>query len=252
MIDEFESKIFQNPKDRNILAESFRILTSNVNYLLPQNNGNTDGRVILSTSSVKGEGKSFIAINMSLALASLDKKVLLLGADLRNPQLHKYLEIDKTTIEGLTSFLLNSDFDWKSSLLTKFDKLSNHHTLLTGIMPPNPTQLLANGNFEKIISQARKEYDYIVVDTAPTLLVTDTLLISDYADATIYICRSNYTEKELLNYPKELIQDGRMKNIGIVVNAVGSNSRYDYGYSYKYSYSYNYGYGYGYSNKNED
>ena len=251
LIDESESKIFQNPKDRNILAESFRILTSNVNYLLPQNNGNTDGRVILVTSSVKGEGKSFIAINMSLALASLDKKVLLIGADLRNPQLHKYLEVEKSR-EGLTSFLLNSNFDWKSSLITNFAKLPSHHTLLTGIMPPNPTQLLSNGNFEKIISQVKKEYDYILIDTAPTLLVTDTLIISDYTDAIVYICRSNYTEKEILNYPKELIKDGRIKNTGIVINAVGANSRYDYSYSYKYGYSYNYGYGYGYGIKKED
>ena len=251
LIDESESRIFQNPKDRNILAESFRILTSNVNYLLPQNNGNTDGRVILITSSVKGEGKSFIAINMSLALASLDKKVLLIGADLRNPQLHKYLEVEKSR-EGLTSFLLNSNFDWKSSLITNFAEFPSHHTLLTGIMPPNPTQLLSNGNFEKIISQVKKEYDYIIIDTAPTLLVTDTLIISDYTDAIVYICRSNYTEKEILNYPKELINDGRIKNTGIVINAVGANSRYDYSYSYKYGYSYNYGYGYGYGIKKED
>jgi len=251
LIDESESRIFQNPKDRNILAESFRILTSNVNYLLPQNNGNTDGRVILITSSVKGEGKSFIAINMSLALASLDKKVLLIGADLRNPQLHKYLEVEKSR-EGLTSFLLNSNFDWKSSLITNFAEFPSHHTLLTGIMPPNPTQLLSNGNFEKIISQVKKEYDYIIIDTAPILLVTDTLIISDYTDAIVYICRSNYTEKEILNYPKELINDGRIKNTGIVINAVGANSRYDYSYSYKYGYSYNYGYGYGYGIKKED
>ena len=192
--------MFKNPKDRNTLAESFRILTSNVNYLLPQNTGTTDAKVILSTSSVKGEGKSFVALNISLALSSLDKKVLLIGADLRNPQLHKYLEIDKTR-EGLTSYLHNTDFDWKSSIINKFDNLPDHHTLLTGIIPPNATQLLANGNFEKIISQAKKDYDYIVIDTAPTLLVTDTLLISEHADAILYICRSNFTEKEILNYP---------------------------------------------------
>ena len=111
-IDDEDSRLFQNPKDRNILAESFRILSSNINYLLPQNTGTTDAKVILSTSSVKGEGKSFVALNISLALSSLDKKVLLIGADLRNPQLHKYLEIDKSR-EGLTSFLHNTNYDWK-------------------------------------------------------------------------------------------------------------------------------------------
>ena len=246
-----EAKLFQNPKDRNTLAESFRILTSNVNYLLPQNTGTTDGKVILSTSSIKGEGKSFVALNMSLALSSLDKKVLLVGADLRNPQLHKYLGIDKSQ-EGLTSYLHNTNFDWKKTILNKFEYLPHHHTLLTGLIPPNATQLLSNGNFEKMILEAKKEYDYIVIDTAPTLLVTDTLIISDTADAIIYVCRSNYTEKEIFNYPKELIRDGKIKNVGIVINAVGANSRYDYGYSYKYGYSYNYGYGYGYGSTNED
>ncbi|MFT4683490.1 MAG: capsular exopolysaccharide synthesis family protein [Flavobacteriales bacterium] len=246
-----ESKLFKNPKDRNTLAESFRILSSNVNYLLPQNTGTTDAKVIISTSSVKGEGKSFVALNISLALSSLDKKVLLIGADLRNPQLHKYLGIDKSQ-EGLTSYLHNTNFDWKASIINKFEHLPKHHTLLTGIIPPNATQLLANGNFEKIILEAKKDYDYIIIDTAPTLLVTDTLLISDNADAVMYICRSNYTEKEILNYPKELIRDGKIKNVGIVINSVGANARYDYGYSYKYGYSYNYGYGYGYGSTKED
>ena len=251
LIDDNESKLFQNPKDRNTLAESFRILTSNVNYLLPQNTGAIDGKVILSTSSIKGEGKSFVALNMSLALSSLDKKVLLVGADLRNPQLHKYLGIDKSQ-EGLTSYLHNTNFDWKKAILNKFEHLPKHNTLLTGLIPPNATQLLSNGNFEKMILEAKKEYDYIVIDTAPTLLVTDTLIISDTADAVIYVCRSNYTEKEIFNYPKELIKDGKIKNVGLVINAVGANSRYDYGYSYKYGYSYNYGYGYGYGSTNED
>ena len=250
-IDDEDSRLFQNPKDRNILAESFRILSSNINYLLPQNTGTTDAKVILSTSSVKGEGKSFVALNISLALSSLDKKVLLIGADLRNPQLHKYLGIDKSA-QGLTSYLHNTNFEWKSAIINKFDNLPDHHTLLTGIIPPNATQLLANGNFEKIISQAKKDYDYIVIDTAPTLLVTDTLLISDYADAILYICRSNFTEKEILNYPKELIKDGKIKNVGLVINSVGVNARYHYGYTYKYGYSYNYGYGYGYTSTKEN
>ena len=250
-IDDEDSRLFQNPKDRNILAESFRILSSNINYLLPQNTGTTDAKVILSTSSVKGEGKSFVALNISLALSSLDKKVLLIGADLRNPQLHKYLGIDKSA-QGLTSYLHNTNFEWKSAIINKFDNLPNHHTLLTGIIPPNATQLLANGNFEKIISQAKKDYDYIVIDTAPTLLVTDTLLISDHADVILYICRSNFTEKEILNYPKELIKDGKIKNVGLVINSVGVNARYHYGYTYKYGYSYNYGYGYGYTSTIED
>ena len=242
LLNENESKIFQNPEDRNVLAESFRILSSNINYLMPQNTVTTDGRVILSTSTIKGEGKSFVAINISLALASIGKKVLLIGADLRNPQLHKYLSVNKE-IEGLTSYLIDSNYDWKSTVLNKFKHLPNHSTLLAGNIPPNPAQLLSNGNFEKIISQAKEEYDYIIIDTAPTLLVTDTLLISDNADTIVYVSRSNFTEKELLNFPKDLIKEGKLKNVGLVLNGVGANAKYGYGY--------NYGYGYGYSNSED-
>jgi capsular exopolysaccharide synthesis family protein len=239
LLNENESKIFQNPEDRNVLAESFRILSSNINYLMPQNTVTTDGKVILSTSTIKGEGKSFVAINISLALASIGKKVLLIGADLRNPQLHKYLSVNKE-IEGLTSYLIDSNYDWKSTVLNKFKHLPNHSTLLAGNIPPNPAQLLSNGNFEKIISQAKEEYDYIIIDTAPTLLVTDTLLISDNADTIVYVSRSNFTEKELLNFPKDLIKEAKLKNVGLVLNGVGANAKYGYGY--------NYGYGYGYGN----
>ena len=242
LLNENESKIFQNPEDRNVLAESFRILSSNINYLMPQNTVTKDGRVILSTSTIKGEGKSFVAINISLALASIGKKVLLIGADLRNPQLHKYLSVNKKT-EGLTSYLIDSNYDWKSTVLNKFKHLPNHSTLLAGNIPPNPAQLLSNGNFEKIISQAKEEYDYIIIDTAPTLLVTDTLLISDNADTIVYVSRSNFTEKELLNFPKDLIKEGKLKNVGLVLNGVGANAKYGYGY--------NYGYGYGYSNSED-
>jgi capsular exopolysaccharide synthesis family protein len=244
LLNENESKIFQNPEGRNVLAESFRILSSNINYLIPENTGTTDGRVILSTSTIKGEGKSFVAINISLALASIGKKVLLIGADLRNPQLHKYLSVNKE-IEGLTSYLIDSNFDWKSTVLNKFKHLPNHSTLLAGNIPPNPAQLLSNGNFEKIISQAKEEYDYIIIDTAPTLLVTDTFLISDNADTIVYVSRSNFTEKELLNFPKDLIKEGKLKNVGLVLNGVGANAKYGYGYNYGY------GYGYGYSNSED-
>lgn len=242
LLNENESKIFQNPEDRNVLAESFRILSSNINYLMPQNTVTTDGRVILSTSTIKGEGKSFVAINISLALASIGKKVLLIGADLRNPQLHKYLSVNKKT-DGLTNYLIDSNYDWKSTVLNKFKHLPNHSTLLAGNIPPNPAQLLSNGNFEKIISQAKEEYDYIIIDTAPTLLVTDTLLISDNADTIVYVSRSNFTEKELLNFLKDLIKEGKLKNVGLVLNGVGANAKYGYGY--------NYGYGYGYSNSED-
>ena len=228
--------IFSNPNDRSILAESFRILSSNTNFILPpQEKGR--GSIIYTSSSVKGEGKTFVSLNLSLALSSLNKKVLLIGADLRNPQLHIYLDIDKGQ-PGLTNYLHEPNFNWKEALIKRFKEHPNHDTLISGVIPPNPPQLLTNGRFEALLEEARTLYDYILVDTAPTISVTDTLLISKFADATVYITRANYTEKNLIEYANSLSKDKKLVNMAYVVNQVGGKGS---------KYGYNYGYGYGYS-----
>jgi capsular exopolysaccharide synthesis family protein len=204
--------------------------------MLPNSEVNNNGQVIYCTSTIKGEGKTYISINLSLALSSLNKKVLLIGADLRNPQIHSEINLDKDQ-PGLSNYLHESSFDWKNHLVKGFDKHSNHDILLSGTIPPNPTSLLTNGRFEALIDEARGLYDYIVVDTAPTILVTDTMLISHLADATIYIARANVTEKKLLNFSKDLEESGKLKNMAYVLNGVGHNN------SYGYNYGYNYGYG---------
>lgn len=230
--------VFRNPTDRNVQAEAFRILSSNVNYILSSNTTNKDsGKVVYCTSTIKGEGKTYVGLNLSLALASLNKKVLLIGADLRNPQIHNYTDHSKDE-PGLSNYLVDMEFDYKSALIKGFDNYPDHYTLLSGSIPPNPTQLLTNGRFKQLIEAAKQEFDYIIVDTAPTILVTDTMLISELADATLYLVRAEYTEKSLLNYSKSLKDTGRLKNMAYVINGVGASK--------SYGYSYNYGYGYGY------
>jgi len=231
-----ESLIFKNPEDNSIQAEAFRILSSNVNYILPVKEGDL-GKVVYCTSTIKGEGKTYTSINLSLSLSSLNKKVLLIGADLRNPQIHKHLGEDKHK-EGLSNYLHDFDFDWKDTLISGFDKHPNHKVMLSGSIPPNPAHLLTNGRFKKLIEEARKEFDYVIVDTAPTILVTDTMLISQLADATIYLVRANFTEKKLLNFSKDLVETGKLKNVAYVINSVGANRSYGYGYNYGYNYGY--------------
>jgi capsular exopolysaccharide synthesis family protein len=226
--------IFSNPNDRSALAESFRILSSNVNYLLPMEKR---GRVVYCTSTIKGEGKTFVSLNLSLALASLNKKVLLIGADLRNPQLHNYINLDKNRV-GLSNYLYDVKVDWKKELINGFEKHPSHDILISGSLPPNPAHLLTNGRFETLLEEAKSFYDYIIVDTAPTILVTDTLLISQFADATLYITRANFTEKNLLDHAVELHKNKKIKNLAFVINSVGASNR-----SYGYNYGYNYGYG---------
>jgi len=240
-------KLFADPSARSIVSESFRMLMSNTRYLFKDSN---KSNVILVTSSIKGEGKTLSALNLSLSFASLNKKVLLIGCDLRNPQIHKYLDEDKNS-KGLVDFLVDNESNWTEFTLKKFDKIPNHHILLSGSLPPNPLYLINNGNMEILIEQAKKEYDYIIIDSAPTLLVADTKSLFDTADAIIYLTRCNVTDKEILNHIATSDNESK-SNISIVLNGVGQKNAYGYsygykyGYGYNYKYSYNYGYGYGY------
>ena len=227
--------IFSNPNDRSALAESFRILTTNMNFVL---SSKKDGKVIFCTSTIKGEGKTFISLNFSLAMSSLNKKVLLIGADLRNPQLHTYAKIDKNQM-GLSNYLIDPTLDWKASTMKVFKQHQNHETLFSGAIPPNPAHLLANGNFETLLEEAKSIYDYVIVDLAPTILVTDTLLVAHHADATICVVRASHTDKKLIPFSVNLSKTDRLKNMSYVINGVKENR--SYGYSYNYGYNYGYG-----------
>lgn len=232
--------VFTDPTERSAQAEAFRILSSNVSYILTTGK-DTKGKIIYVTSTIKGEGKTYVGLNLSLALSSLNKKVLLIGADLRNPQIHHYTqpESDKNH-PGLSNYLHDETFSWRDALIKGFSMHPNHDILIAGAIPPNPAHLLTNGRFEGLLNEAKEEYDYIIVDTAPTILVTDTLLISEFADATLYLVRAEVTEKTLLDFSKDLYDTGRMKNMAYIINGVGASK--------SYGYSYNYGYGYGYGN----
>lgn len=230
--------------DRSVLSEAFRILRTNINFILPINE-TKNGSVLFVTSTIKGEGKTFVSLNTAITLSTLSKKVVLVGADLRNPQLHKQLNLTRANYKGVANYLhdtvLNID-DIKVSDVTnnlKFD------IIFSGTIPPNPSELLSNGRFELLLNELKKEYDYVIVDTAPTLLVTDTTLITQLADAILYVSRANFTDRKLFGYITELKKLNNIKNIGIILNNVGDNKGYGYGYSYRYTY--NYGYGYGYS-----
>ncbi|MDC0957658.1 polysaccharide biosynthesis tyrosine autokinase [Flavobacteriaceae bacterium] len=235
------SLLFTNPNATSVLAESFRILSANVDYVLPKSDGKNKGKVIFSTSTIKGEGKTFVSLNLSLALASLNKKVLLIGADMRNPQIHTYFGTSKNQL-GLSSYLNDASANWKELLMTGFDKHPKHYTMLSGAIPPNPAHLLTNGRFEQLLAESRTQFDYIIVDTAPTILVTDTLLISKFADVTLFLTKANYTDKKLLKFSKELSESGKIKNMAYVMNSVGAGKSYSYGYGYGYNYGYSYGY----------
>jgi capsular exopolysaccharide synthesis family protein len=174
----------------------------------------------------------------------MNKKVLLIGADMRNPQLHNYLNIKKSG-NGLQNYLHDMTVDWHSIVKKDMNGIEHLDVIMSGVIPPNPAELLSNGRLETLINEAKNEYDFIIVDTPPTLLVTDTLVISHLVDTTLYVVRADFTPKNILEFSVDLSNRGKLKNMAYVINNVGSNYK-GYGNSYNYRYSYAYGYGYGY------
>ena len=248
------NNIIDSSNERSPLAESFRVFYSKLKFFGV--NDKKDGHVILITSTIKGEGKTFCATNIAYTIASLGKKVLLLGADLHNPQIHTYLNIEKDQ-SGLVNFLVDNKHNWKKDIIKS--KSVNCDILIGGQIPPNPAQLLNNGNFEILLNQAKKVYDHVIVDTPPTLLVSDTLSISAYADLLFFVVRCNHTNIDVLNFIRDSYEKGVIKdNSMILLNGLGAKGKYGYGYAYNYSYGYrykygyNYNYGYGYEYKTED
>lgn len=221
--------------DRSLLAEAFRMLKSNCDYLIPIKS-NSECPVIFTTSPIKGEGKTFVSINLALTLTSLDKKVVLIGADLRNPQLHKYLNKDKNQI-GLSNYLHDTNTDWKSLINEKVFNNEFLNVIFAGPITPNPAELLSNGRFEELLAILKNEYDYIIVDTAPTILVTDTLLISQLSDLTLYLINADNTERKMLTYSWDLKNQEKLKNMAYVINNVGNSNRFDFNYGYDYGYN---------------
>ncbi|HLU81521.1 MAG TPA: polysaccharide biosynthesis tyrosine autokinase, partial [Flavobacteriaceae bacterium] len=230
------------PNDRTVLAEAFRILRTNLSYMSPSRKDENQGQVIYVTSTTKGEGKTFTTVNLGITYSTTNKKVLVVGCDLRNPQLHNYIQRDKNTA-GVSSYLYDENVDFDSLIIHDPLKYGNLDIILSGNIPPNPAELLMTKRFESFLNEAKSRYDYILVDTAPTILVTDTLLISSLADISVYLVRAGVTESKLLEHVKELHKHKKLRNIGIVINGLQEKG------SYGYKYGYNYGYGYGYSDE---
>jgi len=229
---------FEEHKNATIQqAEVFKGLVHSINFIRPKNAEKTAGYSLLVTSAIKGEGKTFVAYNLAVTLAELNKKVILIGADFRNPQLQRYSDIDRKVL-GITDYLYDQSLNWRDLLIkTATPSSSEFDLMLTGAIHPNPGLLLSNDNFELFLKELKTKYDYIILDTAPTLLVTDTLLFSKITDTTLYVTRSGFTDKKLVEYSKRLIEDGMINNAGYLINGIAYNKRYDYNYGYGYGYN---------------
>ncbi|XLS30794.1 GumC family protein [Flavobacteriaceae bacterium M23B6Z8] len=222
--------------DRSILSESFRIVRTNLDYLMRSRSKSdeSNNNIIFVTSTINGEGKTFISTNMALTLANSDKKVLLIGADIRNPRVHEYIQTEPRDI-GLTDYLYDKRVSRKN-IIDSIDVEGNSIDIIySGKTPPNPAELLMSDRLKELLDDTSQLYDFVIVDTAPCMLVTDTLLFSQYADHTIYVTRANYTDKKLLNFPAELFADKKLNGMMFIVNDVKASN---FGYGAKYGYGY--------------
>ena len=240
--------VFEN--QNNLMSETFRNVRTNLQFMLE--NGKN---VILVTSTISGEGKSFISANLAISLSLLGKKVVIVGLDIRKPGLNKVFNIPKKE-HGITQYLTNTTANLMD-FVQPSDINKNLFILPGGTVPPNPTELLARGGLEKAIETLKANFDYVILDTAPVGMVTDTLLIGRVADLSVYVCRADYTHKAEFTLINELAENNKLPNLCIAVNGLDLNSRkygYYYGYGkygkyYGYGKRYGYGYGYGYGEK---
>ena len=220
-------------------AELFRLLRAKLQFVMDH----PSEKVILVTSTQPGEGKSFVSLNLAVTLSLMDKKVLLVGLDLRKPTIAKYMGIHSR--EGITSYLSGQSPD-VSALISPVKQYPGLSVLPAGIIPPNPNELLVKDRFSSLFEELKREFDYIVLDTAPVGAVSDTHLVDKVADICIYVCRSEYSDKRNIAYINRLNEEGTLKRIHLVINDVDFDSKKNAFYR-----KYGYGYGYGYSHKND-
>ena len=214
---------------RTSAAEAIRIVRTNLDFIL-SDKSEEENKTIFLTSTISGEGKTFVSANLAATFSLSGKKVLLVGLDLRNPKLYEYLKINPL---GVTNYV-SSDNAKIEDYIIPVEGYDSFDVLSSGSIPPNPTEILMNKKLKQLFDDLKTKYDYIIVDTAPVSLVTDTLLVSKFADATIYVVRANKIDKDMLRIPNELYKDKKLNKLSIVLNDSDVTKGYGYGYGYGY------------------
>ena len=214
----------------NQMEEIFRSIRTNLQFMITETQ-----KVIMFTSTTSGEGKTFNAANLAVSFALLNKKVILVGLDIRKPRLAELFEIDNHH-NGITN-LLGLDTITKQELhkeIISSEVNNNLDLLMSGPIPPNPAELVARHTLDEVINMLKEEYDYIIIDTAPIGLVTDTMQIGRVADATVYMCRADYTPKDSFIFVNKLAAEKKLPNMSLIINGIDMSKK-------KHSYYYGYG-----------
>lgn len=230
-----EIPVIENPG--STLSESFRSVRTNLKYFLKE----TRCPVVSVSSTITGEGKTFVSANLASIIAMSDKKVLLIGLDLRKPRMHKIFGTDNES--GISNYLIGEE---KFENIIIKTGVENLWYAPAGPVPPNPAELIESPVMTDFIEKAKEQFDYILIDTPPVAIVTDALLISSFTDFYLFVARQRYTSKNTIELIEELYRDKNIKSLGIVVNDISLSGYYGYGLRYGYSMGYGYNYGYNY------
>jgi capsular exopolysaccharide synthesis family protein len=250
--DKADIVVHENRNDQ--MEEIFRSMRTNLQFILKQNE-----KVIMFTSSVSGEGKTFCAANLAVSFALLGKKVILVGLDIRRPRLNRLFELNDKS-HGITNLLTRANVtsrDVEEQILPSGIN-AQLDLLLAGPIPPNPTELVSRTTLDEVMNHLKEKYDYVIIDTAPVGLVTDTLSVGRVTDVTVFVCRADYTARSSFDMFNSLAEENKLPNACVVINGIDmSKKKYGYAYGYgkygkyaHYSYGYRsrygtYGYGYG-------
>ncbi|MBE8727044.1 GumC family protein [Flavobacterium hungaricum] len=213
--------------DRSSSAEAFRIVRTNLEFMVNKDDEKT-AKTIFVTSSFASEGKTFVSANLAATFAMSGKRVLLIGTDIRNPKFDRFVDFPN---KGLTNYLTSNDKDIQGYIVKHRD-YENFYILPPGVVPPNPAELLMNPKVEQLFENLKKEYDYIIADTAPACLVTDTIVIAKNADVFAYVMRANKLEKRMLSVVNSFYKEKKLPNMCIILNDTDSTKAYAYGYGY--------------------
>lgn len=238
---ESKNEIAVVEKPGSSLAESFRSVRTALKYFVKGN----EVAVIAVTSTISSEGKTFISINLAAITAMLGKKVLLIGLDLRKPRINKSFEFEDSP--GMSTYL-SGNCNYEEVI--KKTQIDNLFYAPSGPIPPNPAELIETEQMKKFMERAKKEFDYIIIDTPPVAIVTDTLLLAPYVDVNLFIVRQRYTSRNTLEMIDQLNNQGELKNMAIVINDISLTGYYGYGMRYGYTHGYGYSYGYNYYGSN--
>ena len=224
-----KADIVVHENKNNVMEEVFRSIRSNIQFMLKE-----DQKVIMFTSTTSGEGKTFTAANLAVSFALLGKKVLVMGLDIRKPRLTNLFELKDKNI-GITNLLVHENPTREDICANILNSGVNRNLdiMPAGPIPPNPAELVSRESLDNIFATLRKEYDYIIVDTAPVGLVTDTLMIARVADLTVYMCRADYTPKSSFEFINSLNAQKKLPQISIVINGIDMSKK-KYGYYYGY------------------